>query len=147
MASSSDNLSWGGLFARFLFALLLVYATWNPWGKSFTHWVILPLFGSGTGDAAANGPVKFLLGIALIIGWVVYIQATRRSLGLTGALLVAAICGGIVWLLTSWKVVAMQGAALAHIILLCIAILLSIGMSWSHISRRMSGQVDTDSVD
>jgi hypothetical protein len=36
---------------------------------------------------------------------------------------------------------------MAHIILLCIALLLSIGMSWSHISRRMSGQVDTDSVD
>jgi hypothetical protein len=147
MASSSDNLSWSGLFARFLFALLLVYATWNPWGKSFTHWVILPLFGAGTGEASANGPIKFLLGIALVIGWVVYIQATRRSLGLTGALLVAAICGGVVWLLTTWKVVAMQGAALAHVILLCIAILLSIGMSWSHISRRMSGQVDTDSVD
>lgn len=147
MASSSDGISWGGIGARFVFALLLVYATWNPMAKSFTHWVVLPIFGSGTGEAAANAPLKFLLGIALVIGWVVYVQATRRSLGLVGALLVAAICGGIVWLLTSYRIVAMQGAAIAHIILVSVALLLTIGMSWSHLSRKLTGQIDTDTVE
>jgi hypothetical protein len=147
MASSSEGVSWGGFGARLVFALLLVYATWNPMGKSFTHWVVLPLFGSGTGEATANAPVKFLLAIALVIGWVVYVQATRRSLGLMGALLVAAICGGIVWLLTSYRIVAMQGAAIAHIILVSVAILLTVGMSWSHLSRKLTGQIDTDTVE
>ena len=88
-----------------------------------------------------------LLFIALVIGWVVYVQATRRSLGLAGAVLVAAICGGIVWLLTSYRIVAMQGAAIAHIILVSVAVLLTIGMSWSHLSRKLTGQIDTDTVE
>lgn len=147
MASTSDGISWGGVAARFLFAVLLVYATWNPMGMSFTHWVVLPLFGSGAGAAEAAAPIKFLLGIALVVGWVVYVQATRRALGLTGALLVAAVCGGIVWLLVSYRVVAMQGATISHIILVSLAVLLTIGMSWSHVSRKLSGQIDTDTVD
>lgn len=147
MASSSDGVSWGGIAARFVFALLLVYATWNPMGTSFTHWVILPLFGSGVGTPETAAPIKFLLGIALLVGWVLYLQATRRALGLMGALLVAAVCAGVVWLLVSYQIVAMRGAAIAHIILVSLAILLTIGMSWSHLSRRMSGQLDTDTVD
>jgi len=147
MSSASEGISWGGFAARFVFALLLVYATWNPMGASFTHWVILPLFGSGTGAPATAAPVKFLLGLALIVGWVVYLQATRRALGLTGALLVGAVCAGVVWLLVSYRIVAMQGTAIAHIILISLAILLTIGMSWSHLSHKLSGQVDTDTVD
>ncbi len=147
MAESSEGISWGGFAARFAFALLLVYATWNPMGTSFTHWVILPLFGSGVGAPETAAPIKFLLGIALVVGWVIYLQATRRALGLMGGLLVVAVCVGVVWLLVSYHIVAMQGAAVAHIILISLAILLTIGMSWSHLSRKMSGQIDTDTVD
>jgi hypothetical protein len=32
-------------------------------------------------------------------------------------------------------------------VLLCTAILLTVGMSWSHLSRRMTGQTDTDLVE
>lgn len=148
MASASDGLSWGGLFARFVFALLLVYGTWNPFGTSFMHWVVMPLFGSDAApDNGTGAPIKFLLGLVLLVGWVLYIQATRRSLGLTGALLVAAVCGGVVWLLASLRIVSMTGPVVAHAILLAIALLLTIGMSWSHVSRKMTGQVDTDTVE
>ncbi len=146
MSRSATELGWGGIFGRFTFALALVYATWNPFGKSFTHWVLLPLFGRGNEAAAANAPVKFLLGIALLVGWVLFIQATRRSLGMAGALLVAAVCGGIVWLLAWWKVIDLHGSAIAHVILIAVAVVLTIGMSWSHISRKLSGQMDTDTV-
>lgn len=147
MAAESDGISWGGLAGRFLAALLLVYGTWNPMGASFTHWVILPIFGGDAAAAGAAAPVKFLLAVVLVAGWALYLQATRRSLGGTGALLVAAICGGVVWLLVSVRIVALTGPVVAHAILLCIAILLTIGMSWSHVSRRMTGQVDTDTVE
>jgi hypothetical protein len=147
MAGLVESLTPKGILSRFFFALILVYATWNPWGKSFVHWVILPFFGSGTGEASAGAPLKFLLAVVLVAGWAVYLQSTRRALGMAGAILVAAICGGLVWLLTSWNVLAMQGDVISHVVLLCTAILLTVGMSWSHLSRRMTGQTDTDLVE
>ncbi len=148
MASNTEGISWGGIGVRFVLALVLVYATWNPTGTSFTHWVFLPLFGTGdTGSAGDQAPLKFLLGLVLVSGWVLYLQATRRSLGAAGALLVGAICGGVVWLLSSWNVFTMQGQAIAHVVLVVLAMILAMGMSWSHLSRRMTGQLDTDSVE
>lgn len=147
MATTSDGISWGGIGTRFAAALLLVYATWNPTGTSFAHWALLPIFGRGGGEAAAQAPLKFLVGVILVAGWVLYLQATRRSLGAAGALLVVAICGGVVWLLASWNVFSMHGQTIAHIVLVILALVLAIGMSWSHLSRRMTGQLDTDSVE
>jgi Tfp pilus assembly protein PilO len=41
----------------------------------------------------------------------------------------------------------MQGQALAHVVLVVLAMILAVGMSWSHLSRRMTGQLDTDAVE
>lgn len=149
MASNTEGISWGGIGVRFVLALVLVYATWNPTGTSFTHWVFLPIFGQGAAGTSAGdqAPLKFLVGMVLVAGWVLYLQATRRSLGAAGALLVAAICGGVVWLLSSWNVLTMQGQAVAHVVLVVLAMILAMGMSWSHLSRRMTGQLDTDAVE
>ena len=147
MASQPDGISWSGVAMRFVMALVLGYATWNPTGVSFTHWALLPIFGQGSGEAGAQAPLKFLLGVILIAGWTLYLQATRRSLGAAGALLAAAICAGVVWLLASWNLLAMQGQALAHVVLVVLAMILAVGMSWSHLSRRMTGQLDTDAVE
>lgn len=145
--ATTGGITWSGFGTRFLLALLLVYATWNPTGVSFTHWALLPIFGvAGSGEAGAQAPVKFLLAVVLVAGWVLYLQATRRSLGAAGAALVAAIAGGVVWLLASWGV-GMQGPVIAHVVLVILSLVLAMGMSWSHVSRRMSGQVDTDAVE
>jgi ABC-type branched-subunit amino acid transport system permease subunit len=107
----------------------------------------MPIFGAGTDTATASAPLKFLLAVILIAGWAVYLQSTRRALGMAGAILVAAICGGLVWLLASWNVLSMQGDAVSHVLLICTAILLTVGLSWSHLSRRLTGQTDTDLVE
>ena len=146
MAMNPETLSWGGIGTRWVLAMLLVFATWNPTGGSFVHWAMLPIFSGAPGEATAGAPLKFLAGVILVTGWVLYLQATRRSLGAAGALLVGALCAGIVWLLASWKVLAMQGPVIEWIVLVILSIVLAMGMSWSHISRRMSGQVDTDEV-
>lgn len=147
MVTTSEGLSWGGIGVRFLLALLLVYATWNPTGISFTHWALYPIFGAGDGVASAQLPLKFLSAVLLIAGWVLFLQATRRSLGFPGALLVTAICGGLVWLFSSWHLFTLQGQAISHVVLVVLAMILAMGMSWSHLSRRLSGQVDTDNTD
>ena len=140
------GISPAGLLFRMLGALVLVYATFNPTGHSYFHWVVAPLIGMAapTGGSSA---LKFLVGVLLVIGWVVVLQATRRSIGLTGAFLALALCGGLIWLLIEQHVVSPTGsAAIAHIALVAIALVLGVGMSWSLLSRRLTGQVDTDQV-
>ena len=40
MAQQTD-FSWSGIFIRLFFALLLVFASYNPEGYSFYHWGVL----------------------------------------------------------------------------------------------------------
>jgi hypothetical protein len=135
-----------GLLLRMLGALVLVYATFNPTGHSYFHWVLAPLIGMGA-PSGGSSALKFLAGVVLVIGWVVVLQATRRSIGLTGAFLALALCGGLIWLLIEQHVVSPTGsAAIAHIALVAIGLVLGVGMSWSLFSRRLTGQVDTDQV-
>lgn len=135
-----------GLLLRVLGALALVYATFNPTGRSYFHWVLAPLIGMGA-PSGGSAALKFLAGIVLVIGWVVVLQATRRSIGLTGAVLALALCGGLIWLLVEQHVVSPTGsAAITHIALVAIGLVLGVGMSWSLLSRRLTGQVDTDQV-
>lgn len=136
----------GGIAARLLAALVLVFATYNPEGYSFYHWAIAPLWG----QTASTGPasVKFLVGILLLGGWGVFLNATRRSIGMGGAALVIAISGALVWILLDFGVVSASSArGISYVVLLCLSVLLAVGMSWSHVSKAMSGQVDMDQTD
>lgn len=125
---------------RLLFATLLVFATYNPSGFSFVSWI-------------ANGgetPLvyKAILGIILVIGWVIYVRATINSLGVIGISLAAVFMACLVWLLIEWKLFSAENiTALAWVIEVVIAFILAIGMSWSHIRRRLSGQYDTDEIE
>ncbi len=84
-----------GFIGRIVLPFVLVYGTWNPSGPSFYHWAIAPLFTS----TLAIGPVKVIVALLLLAGWVVVLQATWRSLGLGGSILIAGIFGALVWLL------------------------------------------------
>ncbi len=140
---ATDSISWGGVALRVLAAAILVFASYNPEGYSYYHWALAPL----VGDLGSFGALKFLAGAVLVTGWVVFLQATRRSIGWTGALLVAAITGGVIWFLIERKMVsASSGRGIAHVALIAASIILGVGMSWSHFSRRLSGQTDADVV-
>jgi Family of unknown function (DUF6524) len=78
---------------------------------------------------------------------VVFLQATRRSIGIMGAILVTAVCAGVIWLLIDYNVVSASSTrGITRVILIAIAVVLAVGMSWSHLSRRLTGQGDTDVV-
>jgi hypothetical protein len=133
-----------GLMGRIVLPFVLVYGTWNPWHRSFYDWAIAPFF-SGR---PAIGPAMVLVALLLLAGWVVVIHATSRSLGLGGAVLIAAIFGTLVWLL-----VAKGGAfqphsttAFSHLGLVALSLLLAIGMSWAIVRRKLTGQVEVDTV-
>ncbi|MFN8582958.1 MAG: DUF6524 family protein [Gemmatimonadaceae bacterium] len=136
-------MSWKGILIRLVAALLLVYATFNPSGVSYYHWALMPV----VKDLGSFTAVKFLAGVVLVVGWSVFLQATRRSIGWVGGLLVIAVCAGLIWFLAERHVLnAGSGTVLTHLGLIVTAIVLTTGMSWSHLSRSMSGQTDTDIV-
>jgi hypothetical protein len=143
-----EEFNWRGVLWRFLMAVVLVAATYNPEGYSYFHWALLPIYQTPTMPSlSAINPLKVLAGIALLIGWVVFWQATKRSLGGKGVLLAVALLGAIIWVLIYWDVFSPRGTkAISYIILIVMALVLAIGMSWSHVTRRMTGQVDTDEI-
>ncbi|HXZ86843.1 MAG TPA: DUF6524 family protein [Myxococcota bacterium] len=143
-----EGLGWRGFLLRLAAALLLVYATYNPWGVSYVHWIAGSWQSAQEQSAFSSPALKFVVGVALAIAWVVYTNAARSSLGAAGVLLVVALCAGVTWLLVEQHLVdASSVPALTHIALLVLALVLAVGMSWSHIRRQLTGQVDTDEVD
>ncbi|HKP30860.1 MAG TPA: DUF6524 family protein [Gemmatimonadales bacterium] len=130
-----------GLLARVLMPLVLVYATWNPSGKSFYHWVVQPVF-DGTFKI---GPLQVLVLLLLVAGWVIVLQATFRSLGGGGTLLVAGIFATLAWLLVDRGVFRPAGAkAWAHVGLIALSLVLAVGTSWAIVTRKWTGQVEVD---
>ena len=140
-----ERIGGAGMFARVVAALALVYGTYNPEGISYYHWTILPLVrGEGV---ASLGAGKVVVGLLLLIGWTVFLKATRRSIGLVGAALVLALGGALIWLLVEQGVIAPRGVrAISHLALVIVSLVLAIGLSWSALSRRLTGQMDTDEV-
>jgi hypothetical protein len=134
------NFTFSSFGLRFLFSAILVFASYNPEGYSFFHWV--------KADFPSISIEQAFVGVALIIGWVIYLRATLRSLGIIGMVLAALFFGLLVAMMFKWGWVSLEGSRLlAYIIESLLAIVLAIGMSWSHIRRRMSGQMDMDDVD
>ncbi len=128
---------------RFLASLLLVMVTYNPTEYSYIGWLR-----AATPDTTPLGPEHFVVGVALLIGWVILLAATQRSLGTFGLLLGGALLGGVVWLLTDigWLNVSTVSSA-TWVGLICVAALLAVGLSWSHVWRRLTGQFEVDDGD
>jgi hypothetical protein len=128
------NLSLGGVLARFVASLVLVIATFNPTGYSFVHWI------------AANfphlEPIQLVVGIALVGLWLFFLHATWRSLGTVGVVLGLAFLAAVVWLFASWGWFhSATHTSMIWMALVLIACLLTFGLSWALIQRRISGQV------
>ncbi len=136
---ADENLGLAGVAWRFLFALALVLLTFNPSGYSFYHWAAQTF--------PKVQPVVALAGIALLIGWIVFFNATLQSLGTVGVVLTAAFFAALVWVALDYGWLQAGNGTLLWIGLLVLAAILAMGMSWSHIRRRLSGQAAVDQVD
>ena len=133
--------TWSNFLIRFLFACLLVLGTYNPSTYSYVHWV------SEDFPNSINA-INAFAGIVVIIGWVIYLRATWRSLGPIGLLLALIFFGVFIWLLIDIGLLSIdRPSSIGWVILVVISAVLAVGMSWSHIRRRMTGQIDMDEVE
>ena len=127
---------------RLLAALALVLVTFNPSGHSYIHWIKDAFSGEGL------QAVHFFVGIVLLVGWSIFVIATSRSLGTFGTIVSVALIGTGIWLLTDIGIIKVGSAtAVTWLVLIALAMLLAVGLSWSHIWRRLSGQLEVDEVD
>lgn len=130
----------GSFIGRWIFALVLVLGTYNPTEYSYVSWVFA--------KSTEFGPVVALVGVVLLICWIIYIRATFQSMGWLGISLGAALFGCLVWFMVDrgWLNLDSQ-SAITWIVMVILSFILAVGMSWSHIRRKMTGQVDVDHID
>jgi TRAP-type C4-dicarboxylate transport system permease large subunit len=64
-----------------------------------------------------------------------------------GAVLVIALFGCTIWAMIYYGLLSPTSSkAIAHLVLIALALVLAIGVSWSHLTRKLTGQMDTDNV-
>jgi hypothetical protein len=135
-----EKLTLTGFLLRAVFALALVLLTYNPSGYSYVHML-------QAGFPAITAP-EAVLGIVLLIGWFVFLRATLSSIGPLGMVLALALFAALIWLIVSWGWVKLSDTgAILWIGLIVLALILAVGMSWSYIYRRWSGQATVEDGD
>ena len=129
-----------GLLWRLAFAIALVLLTFNPTGHSYFHWLV--------DGFPSIQPLEAVAGLALLIAWVIFVRTTLSAIGNLGLLLMLGFFAAVVWWVVSqgWLDPANR-RAMAWVVLIVLGLVLGIGMSWSHIRRRLSGQAAVDRVD
>ncbi|MFC4669942.1 DUF6524 family protein [Seohaeicola nanhaiensis] len=129
-----------GFLLRWLFAFLLLAATYNPTDYNFVSWAMA--------GSDRQWSVVVLSGLVLLIGYIIYLRATLRSIGPFGVLLILAVVAAILWVLYDFGMLTLEDRSLnIWLGILALSLVLGIGMGWSHVRRMISGQSDMDDVD
>jgi hypothetical protein len=121
-------------------SLAIVLLTFNPSGWSYVHWF------KNTFPKVA--PLQAVAGLVLLIAWIFVVNATLRAIGKLGVMLGALLFAAIVWLFISWGWVELSGrGSIIWLVLIMLGFLMGIGLSWSHLRRRVAGQAVVDEID
>jgi hypothetical protein len=125
---------------RWLLAFILLAATYNPTQFNWVRWSVQ--------NYADQLPLIVLSGLILLVGYIIYMRATLRSIGPFGMALVLALVAALLWVLYDFGWLSLQNQAMnLWLDLIALSLVLGIGLSWSHIRRSLSGQANMDDVD
>lgn len=128
-----------GILLRWLGAFVLLAAIFNPSRWNYVTWA--------RASWADQMPLIVFSGLILAVAAMVYLVATMRSIGATGALVIGAIFAAGLWVLTDWGLLGLDNSALnIWLGILALSLILGVGMSWSILRQRLSGQQTTDEV-
>ena len=129
-----------GFLLRWAFAFVLLTATFNPTEWNYVKW--------SQANFSDQMPLAVLLGLVLLVGYIIYLRATLRSIGAFGMGLVLALVAALLWVLYDQGWLSLENSTQnTWIGLLSLSIVLGVGLSWSHVRRKLSGQADMDDVD
>jgi hypothetical protein len=134
------SISLKGVGWRFVVAFLLVCLTWNPTRYNYVEWA--------RAQWSTLMPLVVFAGLVLLAAWIFFGRATARSLGGLGITLSLALAGTVIWTLFYYDFVSTANTTLiSWLVLALLSLILAMGMSWSHLRRGWSGQVDVDDID
>jgi hypothetical protein len=129
-----------GFLIRWLLAFVLLTATYNPTQWNFVHWAMAQYT-----DMLS---VTVLAGLVLLVGYIIYLRATLRSIGLFGMILVLSVAGTLIWVLFDQGFIDLSDPTInTWLAIVILSLVLAIGLSWSIVRRKISGQADVDDVD
>lgn len=129
-----------GILLRWLGAFLLLAATFNPTPYNYVRW--------SQANWQTQMPLTVLLGLLLAVGYIIYVGATFRSLGAFGMIVIAALFGAVIWVLIDYGVLKLGNTNLTVWLgILALSLILGIGLSWSILRQRLSGQATVDEVE
>ncbi len=129
-----------GFVIRWACAFALLSATYNPTQFNFVRW--------SQENYAEQLPLTVLFGLLLLVGYIIYVRATLRSIGLFGVVLLLAVVATIAWVLWDQGFISFENPTFnTWAALVVLSAVLAIGLGWSIVRRRISGQADVDDVD
>lgn len=129
-----------GFIIRWGFALVLLTATYNPTQWNFVRWSMT--------NYDSQLSLTVLFGLILLVGYIIYLRATLRSIGLFGMLLILAVVGTLLWVLYDQGLIDLNNPTVnTWISIVALSLVLAVGLSWSIVRRKLSGQTDVDDVD
>jgi hypothetical protein len=121
---ASARFSLGGFIARYVFALLVTGATYNPTPYSYYAWA------KSTGFQWSP-PIVFA-GVVLLIGWFTCLRLALRSMGGIGLLLANGLLASLYWLMASRGWLPRENfTVITWMAVFSVAGILAIGMSWA----------------
>jgi Family of unknown function (DUF6524) len=138
--AADSSLPVGFFFVRFLLSLGFVFGTYNPTGYSFYHWIT----DFGAGPLSLKAIVTITLAMIYYAIIRVVVAALRRS---------GLVVGGLAAVLFAIEVATVIVPRRSHptwhfyfllsqyVALFAIAIVISFGISWSHLIEQLTGQL------
>jgi hypothetical protein len=121
-------------FLRWLLAAFLVFGTYNPSGTSYYHWVA---------DTPELSPTQITAGILLLGLIVAVLRMAFMSTGYFGTTALAlTVLMGIVFAAGLGLFEVEDVFFTTYTIELIVSIVVGVGLSWSFIQKRLSGERD-----
>ena len=132
-----NHISWDGIAARLLFCLFIVFATYNPSGRSYWHWLWAGEAGFWT---------RLAVGLVLLLTHLALFFTLRGVLGWKGLALVTVTFVALMLAAGEIGLAQLSGSWSGTAPLVLVSLLYTFGLSWSLVHHRASGINHVDPV-
>lgn len=123
-----------GFLLRWLMSILVVFGIYNTRGLSLYHlWL-----GAEAGEVLLS--VKVLYTLLIIVMLVTITRVTLHAVKLFGLVVVMAIVSAVIWVLSDYEFLTVDGEALTiYFAQIILATALALGMTLGNIQKQLAG--------